>query len=138
MTYMIPNNDFPRDIYILARIHTFRNKNLLIMKYQASMSKGNPGVSEWDPLGGVLYIFLHLTLLSTFKGQTTSIRIHASVFFLEGLRQNKINAKEENSGKNLQKVWEVHIRILGEMRYQVAKKQEQNTGELSENAFHLS
>lgn len=82
--------------------------------------------------------FLHPTLPSTFKGQTTSIGIHASVFFLEGLRKNKINAKEEKSGKNLQKEWKVHIRILGEMRYQVAKKQEQNTGELFENVFHFS
>lgn len=69
-----PNNDFPRDICILVRIHTCQKQESLIMKYQASMSKESCGVYEWyHPLGGVLYIFLCLTLPPTFKGQTTSI-----------------------------------------------------------------
>lgn len=94
MTYKTPNNDSPRDIYLLARIHTFWKQEFLVMKYQASMSTGSPGVSEWDhPLGDVLYILLNLTLPSTFTGQITSIRTRASVFFLEGVRKSKINAK---------------------------------------------
>lgn len=40
--------------------------------------------------------------------------------------------------KRPQKVWKVHTRTLGEVRYQVTKEKERNTGKLVENGFDPS
>lgn len=74
------------------------------MKYQASISKASPGVSEWyHPVGGAFHIFLHHTLSSAFKRQTTSIKTQVSTLFLQGVRKNKISGKEGQNGKSLEK-----------------------------------